>query len=74
MVCLSGRILFPAAGYLNLVWESFAMMRGMQQERLAVMFEDVKFLRATQLTKEQNAEMTVSIHRGLLFYVKLGYI
>ena len=40
---IDGRILFPAAGYLELAWGKLASMRGQQQENTAVEFRDVCF-------------------------------
>lgn len=61
---IDGKILFPGTGWLYLVWETFGMMMGIHHTKLKVIFEDVKFLRATSLLKNQDVLVTVSIHRG----------
>lgn len=61
-----GRVLFPATAYLCLVWETFAMMMGTLQNNICVVFEDVKLLRATAMTKGEDIDMTVLIQRGAL--------
>lgn len=59
-----GRNLFPATGYLNLVWETIALRRGELQEGVAVCFEDIKFIRATNVPKDADLVMTIMIQRG----------
>lgn len=61
---IDGRVLFPATGWIVLVWETFAMMIGMAYENVKVIFEEVRFLRATSLNKNQDVLITISIHRG----------
>jgi hypothetical protein len=41
------------------------MMMGTCQDKLAVVFEDIKLSRATALTKDQDVELTVLIQRGM---------
>lgn len=61
---IDGKILFPGTGWLYLVWETFARMLGISHTKLKVVFEDVKFLRATSLAKNQDVLVTIAIHRG----------
>jgi fatty acid synthase, animal type len=61
---IDGRILFPATGYLFLVWETMGLMMGVYYFELGVEFEDVKFVRATALPKNQDIEFTVMIQPG----------
>lgn len=61
---IDGRILFPATAYLHLVWETISLMMGMYFFELGVEFEDIKFLRATALPKNQDVEFTVMIQPG----------
>jgi len=61
---IDGKVLFPGTGWLYLVWESFAKMMGVRHTKLKVIFENVKFLRATSLAKNQDVLVTISIHRG----------
>lgn len=60
----SGRNLYPATGYLVLTWETFAHMRGQIHENVPVVFEDVRFLRATNVPKDGAFAMSVMIQRG----------
>lgn len=61
---IDGRNLFPATGYLTLAWETVGMMRGELYTEVSVVFEDVKFLRATTIPKEGSIELTVMIQKG----------
>lgn len=61
---IDGKTLFPGTGWLYLVWETFGMMLGINHTKLKVMFEDVKFLRATSLALNQDVLVTCCIHRG----------
>ena len=75
---IDGRILFPATGYLTLIWETVGMMRGELYTEVSVVFEDVKFLRATNIPKEGNVELTLMVQKGILidlvyFLFKLNY-
>lgn len=61
---IDGKILFPGTGWLHVVWETFGMMMGIHYTKVKVVFEDVKFLRATSLAKNQDVFVTINIHRG----------
>lgn len=63
---IDGRNLFPATGYLTLIWETVGMMRGELYTEVPVIFEDVKFLRATTVPKEGGVEFTLMVQKGLL--------
>lgn len=64
---VDGRNLFPATGYLCLVWETFSMMTGQPYTEVSVVFENVKFNRATTIPKEGTIEMIVVIQKGNYF-------
>ncbi|XP_062548542.1 fatty acid synthase-like [Armigeres subalbatus] len=59
--CIDGRILFPATGYLQLVWELLAYLRNRDLIDYPVEFENVRFSRATSLMKGQNVDLLVTI-------------
>lgn len=59
-----GRCLFPATGYLELVWVTLANIKGPIHHFVDVEFEDIRFLRATALTPGQEVELTIMIHYG----------
>lgn len=62
---IDGRNLFPATGYLRLVWETVAMMKGELFAKTSVVFEDIKFLRATTISSKGIVELTVMVQKGM---------
>lgn len=58
--CL-GRNLFPATGYLYLVWETLCMSSGEVLVDTKVIFEDIKFLRATTINPDVKLEFVISV-------------
>lgn len=61
---LDGRILFPATGYMFLVWKTFAKLRGTTYDQLPVVFENVNFERATIMQKDGGAKFLINILEG----------
>lgn len=61
---IDGRVLFPATGYILLVWKTFAKLRGADFEQLPVVFENVHFQRATIMPKEGPVRFAVNIFEG----------
>ncbi|XP_047538488.1 fatty acid synthase-like [Vanessa atalanta] len=61
---IDGRNLYPATGYLLMVWESLAMMMGKLFTEVSVVFENVRFQRATNIPKGGKLEFIVAIQRG----------
>ena len=61
---IDGRNLVPATGYLMLVWESVCLMEGKLNDELSVVFENIKFERATNITKDGTIPLTIVVQRG----------
>ncbi|CAK1541813.1 unnamed protein product [Leptosia nina] len=61
---VDGRNLYPATGYLVLVWETLGMMMGELYTEVSVVFENVRFQRATPIPKEGNLEFIITIQKG----------
>lgn len=61
---IGNQVLFPAAGWIFYVWETFAMMIGEPFEKLNIVIEEVKFVRATPLGENRDIHVTIAIHRG----------
>ncbi|XP_026313533.1 fatty acid synthase-like [Hyposmocoma kahamanoa] len=61
---VDGRNLYPATGYLVLVWETLGMMMGELFTEISVVFENVRFERATNIPKDGNLEFIVMIQKG----------
>lgn len=49
--CIDGRVIFPATGYLCLVWRTLARTLNLNMEQVPVVFEDVTLYQATILPK-----------------------
>jgi len=69
---IDGRILFPATGYMFLVWQTFAKLQGTTYEKLPVIFENLSFQRATILQKEGSIKFVINILGGSSFEVYEG--
>ncbi|KOC60060.1 Fatty acid synthase [Habropoda laboriosa] len=61
---IDGRILFPATGYLVMVWKTLAKLRGEDFEKMPVVFENVKFERATIMPKEGSVKFLINVFMG----------
>ncbi|XP_060866838.1 fatty acid synthase-like [Metopolophium dirhodum] len=61
---IDGRNLFPATGYLVMAWETLALMRGELYSEVPVVFENVRFQRATNIPKDGNVEFIVMVQKG----------
>ena len=64
---IDGRVLVPATGYLIMVWETISFLQGKLFDEISVVFENVKFERATTVPASGSVVLTVTIHRGLYF-------
>ncbi|KAL1458882.1 hypothetical protein MTO96_043397 [Rhipicephalus appendiculatus] len=58
-----GRTLFPAVGYLVLVWKSLAKRIGRPMDQVPVVFEEVSFHQATVLPKSGPVRFLVNVMR-----------
>lgn len=61
---IDGRVLFPATGYLTLVWKTFAKLQAKSYEELSVVIENVQFHRATIMPKEGSVKFLINIFDG----------
>ncbi|XP_025419053.1 fatty acid synthase-like [Sipha flava] len=61
---IDGRVLFPATGYLTLVWRTFAKIQNKNIEDIPVVIENVKLLRATIMPKEGDVNFSINIFEG----------
>ncbi|XP_076272609.1 fatty acid synthase 1 [Rhynchophorus ferrugineus] len=61
---IDGRVLFPATGYLTLVWKTFAKLRNEDYEQMPVLLEDLQFHRATIMPKEGSVKFLINIFDG----------
>nr|CAH7737538.1 unnamed protein product [Callosobruchus chinensis] len=61
--------LFPATGYLYLVWQTLALMKGEEMSTMDVIFDDCRFHQATQLPSKGHLSFFVTIHGSGKFEV-----
>ncbi|XP_075219330.1 fatty acid synthase-like isoform X2 [Lycorma delicatula] len=61
---IDGRNLFPAIGYLELVWKLLEYLFGVIYTEISVVFKNVKFHRATNISKEAAIDFHVTIQQG----------
>ncbi|KAF5287178.1 hypothetical protein FQR65_LT12307 [Abscondita terminalis] len=73
---IDNRNLLPATGYLMLVWETFALLRESSISECNVVFQDVRFHRATNLTKDHSIKLFITIQRktGIFEVAELGQV
>lgn len=60
----TGRNLFPATGYLFLVWEVLSTMHGKMYMDMKIVLENIKFIRATTVSKDSKVEFVISISKS----------
>ncbi|XP_066251999.1 fatty acid synthase-like, partial [Euwallacea similis] len=58
---IDGRILFPATSYLFLVWTVLADMHEIDIEKQSIVFENCRFLRACQLTRNAKNYLKLTV-------------
>lgn len=68
---IDGRNLVPATGYLILVWETISLLEGKLYDEVPVVFENIKFERATTIPADGSVQLTVMIQKGEFSYVTL---
>jgi len=58
---INGRILFPGTGYLVLIWKTLAKIHNVNFEELPVIFENVRFERATIMPNKGPVKFWINI-------------
>ncbi|CAH2091553.1 unnamed protein product [Euphydryas editha] len=61
---IDGRILFPATGYLTLVWRTMAKLHNRKIEETPVIFENVQFKRATIMSQDAPSRFLINVLEG----------
>ncbi|KMQ97230.1 fatty acid synthase [Lasius niger] len=61
---IDGKNFVPAIGYLALIWETLGLLQAEVYTEMSVVFEDVNFLRTTQIPKEGEVQLTVMVQKG----------
>jgi fatty acid synthase, animal type len=68
---IGDRVIFPAAGWIYYVWESFALMLGKPMESLKVEIHDINFLQSAELSANHDVNITIAINVGKRKFTKL---
>lgn len=58
--------LFPATGYLFLIWQMIASLKKQEYTNIPVVFEDVNFIHAVVLSQQNSTELTLTIQEGYI--------
>jgi len=61
---INDKNLFPATGYLFLLWEMMAALKRQEHTNVPIVFEDVNFIRATMLSQQNEIELTFLLQEG----------
>nr|QLI61974.1 fatty acid synthetase 2 [Streltzoviella insularis] len=61
---IDGRILFPATGYLTLVWRTVAKLHNKKPEETAIVLENVQFRRATIVSRDAPVRFLINVLDG----------
>jgi len=61
---IDGRNWLPATGYLALVWQTIGMMKNTIYTTLPIIFKDVNFIRAINLSKNA-VKLKIAIQKGI---------
>ncbi|KAJ0178566.1 hypothetical protein K1T71_006389 [Dendrolimus kikuchii] len=61
---IDGRVLFPATGYLTLVWRTMAKLHNKKLEETAIVLENVQFKRATIMPRDRPVRFLINVLEG----------
>ncbi|XP_041987847.1 fatty acid synthase [Aricia agestis] len=61
---IDGRVLFPATGYLTLVWRTVAKLHNKKPEETAIVLENVQFKRATIVSRDAPVRFLINVLEG----------
>jgi fatty acid synthase len=62
---IDGKNLLPATGYLFYIWKMMAMINKQQYSDMPILFENIRFLRATVLSKHKEVNLLFIIQKGI---------
>lgn len=64
---IDGKNLLPATGYIFLIWQIISFLWNIDYRTIPVVFENVKFVRAIHLSKQNKLELILVIQEGKSF-------
>lgn len=65
---IDGKCLLPATGYIYLIWQMIGALRGIDFCNIPIVFENVHFVRAVHLPKQDNVELILTKSKFLCKY------
>lgn len=65
---IGDRVIFPAAGWIYYVWETFALMLGRPMDSLKVEIREMNFLQSAELSASHDVNVTIAINIGKNFF------
>ncbi|XP_072763295.1 fatty acid synthase-like [Anoplolepis gracilipes] len=60
---INGKTVLPATGYLLLIWQMISWLKKINYLDIAIVFENVNFLRSTVLSKENQVNLTLMLQK-----------
>ncbi|XP_072763279.1 fatty acid synthase-like isoform X1 [Anoplolepis gracilipes] len=60
---INGKTLLPATGYLLLIWQMISWLKKINYLDIAIVFENVNFLRSTILPKQNQVNLTLMLQK-----------
>lgn len=70
---IDGRNLIPAMGYLVMVWDMLSLRDGKFCDDMPVVFENIKFERATSISSTGTVSLKIIIQKGTILSIELSY-
>nr|AGR49310.1 fatty acid synthase [Agrotis ipsilon] len=61
---IDGRVLFPATGYLTLVWRTMAKLNNRKPEETPIVMENIQFRRATIVSRDTPVRFLINVLDG----------
>ncbi|KYN04769.1 Fatty acid synthase [Cyphomyrmex costatus] len=69
---VDGHNVLPATSYLALVWQTVGMIKGQIYTTISIVFQDVNFIRATHLSKNEAVNLKIAIQKDGKFEITEG--
>ncbi|XP_011160421.1 fatty acid synthase [Solenopsis invicta] len=69
---IDGRNLLPATSYIEFVWQTIGMMKRKSYVTMPIIFQDIRFIRATNLLKDKPTNLTITIQKDGQFEITEG--
>ncbi|EZA54889.1 Fatty acid synthase [Ooceraea biroi] len=66
---INGKVIFPGAGYITMVWKTFANIKNVDFEQLSVVLENVWFDRATIMQTGRKIKFLINIKETGVFKI-----